>query len=213
AYRGFRLMPSGQNRKPVLCASTGRDILSFPAPCFLCRLCHILRHSSRSNPVCGRKMSSVLCKIICFSSPDITIIYSHNLLFCQYTQDFCKSGTEVFQYTDAIWSSYSFRPRAVSEDWLKLFCDFSLPIKNACSPSEGRVGRNCMRTNGIVCYMRNLLSSLQILCIQTLYLLEKVRIGHIHAVTVGDDGLAVGVKSGNGKGHGDAVVHGAVDGS
>ena len=149
-------MPSGQNRKPVLCASTGRDILSFPAPCFLCRLCHILRHSSRSNPVCGRKMSSVLCKIICFSSPDITIIYSHNLLFCQYTQDFCKSGTEVFQYTDAIWSSYSVRPRAVSEDWLKLFCDFSLPIKNACSPSEGRVGRNCMRTNGIVCYMRNL---------------------------------------------------------
>ena len=28
--------------------------------------------------------------------------------------------------------------------------------KNTCSPSEGRVGRNCMRTNGIVCYMRNL---------------------------------------------------------
>ena len=35
--------------------------------------------------------------------------------------------------------------------------------ENACSPSEGRVGRNCMRTNGVVCYRRNLLSPLQIL--------------------------------------------------
>ena len=34
--------------------------------------------------------------------------------------------------------------------------------KNTCSPSEGRVGRNCMETNGIVCYMKNLLSPLQI---------------------------------------------------
>ena len=33
--------------------------------------------------------------------------------------------------------------------------------ENACSPSEGRVGRNCMETNGIVCYMRTLLSPLQ----------------------------------------------------
>ena len=32
----------------------------------------------------------------------------------------------------------------------------------SCSPSEGRVGRKCMRTNGIVCYMRTLLSPLQI---------------------------------------------------
>ena len=73
-----------------------------------------------------------------------------------------KVEQKFFQYTDAIWSAYSVRPRAVSEDWLKPLCGFSLPIKNACSPSEGRVGRNCMRTNGIVCYMRNLLSPLQI---------------------------------------------------
>ena len=55
------------------------------------------------------------------------------------------------------------------EDYLRLVegrekmqSGFSLPIKNVSSPSEGRIGRNCMRVNGIVCYMRNLLSPLQI---------------------------------------------------
>ena len=51
---------------------------------------------------------------------DKTTIYVYSLLFCQYTQDFCKGGTEVFQYTDAIRSAYSFRPRAVREDYLRL---------------------------------------------------------------------------------------------
>ena len=68
---------------------------------------------------------------------DITTIYVYSLLFCQYTQDFCKDETD-FQYTDAIRSAYSFRPRAVREDWLRLVegrekmqSDFSLPIQKS----------------------------------------------------------------------------------
>ena len=68
AYRGSRLTPFGQNRKPVSCASTGRDFLFFPLPLLFCRLCHILRHSSRSNPVYGKKTSSVLCMADCLFS-------------------------------------------------------------------------------------------------------------------------------------------------
>ena len=66
---------------------------------------------------------------------DITTIYVYSLLFCQYTQDSCKDETD-FQYTDAIRSAYSFRPRAVREDWLRLVdgrekmqSGFSLPIR------------------------------------------------------------------------------------
>ena len=60
AYRGSRLTPFGQNRKPVSCASTGRDFLFFPLPLLFCRLCHILRHSSQSKTVC---VQSVICAV------------------------------------------------------------------------------------------------------------------------------------------------------
>ena len=54
--------------------------------------------------------------------------------------------------------------------------------ENVSSPSEGRVGRNCMRTNGIVCYMRTLLLPLQILIYKNkLSVLQWNIHGNIHA--------------------------------
>ena len=58
-----RLAPPGQKSKRVPCASTGRHFLSFPAPCCIQRVCHILRHSSRAKTVRGQNMASALWEI------------------------------------------------------------------------------------------------------------------------------------------------------
>ena len=56
-----------------------------------------LRQSSltaRSRRLSVSGTSSVLCKIICFLSPRHNNYLFYSLLFCQYTQDFCKDETE-----------------------------------------------------------------------------------------------------------------------
>ena len=83
AYRGSGL------RRPVRIESPSfvqaQDGTFYPSlPLLFDRLCHILRHSSRSNPVCGHKMSSVLCKIICFLFP------RHNNYICK-VKNYCST--------------------------------------------------------------------------------------------------------------------------
>ena len=93
AYRGSRLTPFGQNRKPVSCASTGRDFLFFPLPLlFLQTMPYPPSQLAVEDCLCPKR--HLCCVKLSVSYPlnitSISINWEISFHFCKIPVLFCR---------------------------------------------------------------------------------------------------------------------------